>query len=837
MPSRLSRFLLLYLLSIVSASMAMAQQSPEATTPPPEAAKLEVTSVAAAEIAGHAAADITGTRELVRAAAPDDLLEQIAEQLPTTIEDIEAFRGTAVNAEMDAAAPKLLEEAQQQWQKYTDTLDKWGNDLHLRATAVQDILDQLAEMREVWRITAIDSVTVELPEAVQEQVRTVEAELLAADDEVRQRQEYLLNLQNKVSEQSIAITTDLEQIRSEIATRQNDLFRATAPPIWSPWRHDDGSLGIDEDVVSTWVRIADGVAEFWGEYRTLMLEHLVLFLLLVLGMWQLAKRAVLEDDSDLGIEAAKAILGRPVASAGLLTMIVMGPLYMDAPSVIHVLYPLTALAFAIRITSALVPPERRRLIYGVLALAALTNIQQLIVDSGLLRQTVLLLVPVTGLIGLEVFRRRVRREQPDVIWPNLSLWALILGNLSFLAIFAAAALGFIPVGEHLAASVIESAYIAFVLLAGYRVADALLLLLLRTAVMRRLKVVQNYTDGIRAYISRFVRLASYLYWLWALVDRLLVTEPIIHTITAWLTTHWEVGSMRISLGAILLFILVLWGSLLIAKIVRHLLEEDVLPRAHIPRGRAHAISMLFNYGIVGLGFVAAMASAGIKIEQFALIGGALGVGIGFGLQNVVSNFVSGLILVFERPVQVGDTVEVGTLIGTVRRIGIRSSTVRTFDEAEVIVPNSDFISSHVVNWTLSDQLRRMEVKVGVKYGTDPVTVQEILVAEARKHAKVLEYPSPYALFKGFGDSSLEFVVRFWTSDFGNWIFIASEVTVGIDTALREAGITIPFPQRDLHIYSVDPPAPIPNGGRVEMPRSLQPEAGSDSRPPQMDGDE
>jgi small-conductance mechanosensitive channel len=158
--------------------------------------------------------------------------------------------------------------------------------------------------------------------------------------------------------------------------------------------------------------------------------------------------------------------------------------------------------------------------------------------------------------------------------------------------------------------------------------------------------------------------------------------------------------------------------------------------------------------------------------------------------------------------------------------------VRTFDEAEVIVPNSDLISHHVVNWTLSDQLRRMEVKVGVAYGTDPVRVQEILVEVAKAHEKVLDYPAPYSLFKGFGDSSLDFVVRFWTSDFGNWIFIASEVTVGINAALKEAGITIPFPQRDLHIYSVDPPAPIPDGGRVELPAEGDAKPGP--RPPQAD---
>jgi small-conductance mechanosensitive channel len=193
------------------------------------------------------------------------------------------------------------------------------------------------------------------------------------------------------------------------------------------------------------------------------------------------------------------------------------------------------------------------------------------------------------------------------------------------------------------------------------------------------------------------------------------------------------------------------------------------------------------------------------MEQFALVAGALGVGIGFGLQTIVSNFISGLILIFERPIKIGDTVEVGTLLGRVRRIGIRSSTVRTFDGAEVIVPNNDLITGQVVNWTLSDQMRRIEVKVGLAYGTDPNLVLELLMGVAIKHEKALDNPAPYALFLGFGDSSLDFALRFWTADFENWITTASEVTVGVNDALKEAGLEIPFPQQDLHVRSIDPP--------------------------------
>jgi small-conductance mechanosensitive channel len=179
--------------------------------------------------------------------------------------------------------------------------------------------------------------------------------------------------------------------------------------------------------------------------------------------------------------------------------------------------------------------------------------------------------------------------------------------------------------------------------------------------------------------------------------------------------------------------------------------------------------------------------------------GALGVGIGFGLQNVVNNFVSGLILLYERPVQKSDIIEVGSLLGEVRRIGVRSSTVRTYDGAEVIVPNASLISQEVVNWTLSDRTRRIEIPLNVAYGTDPGRVIDLLLAAVTDKRGVLQMPQPVALFQGFGDSSLDFVVRFWTAEFDRWSQVSSDVRAAIYDAVRKDGIEIPFPQRDLHV--------------------------------------
>ncbi|HSE91359.1 MAG TPA: mechanosensitive ion channel domain-containing protein, partial [Candidatus Binatia bacterium] len=233
---------------------------------------------------------------------------------------------------------------------------------------------------------------------------------------------------------------------------------------------------------------------------------------------------------------------------------------------------------------------------------------------------------------------------------------------------------------------------------------------------------------------------------------------------------------------------------------RFLLEEDVYPRTRIASGQSYALSSLLNYAILAIGFVVALAVLGMDLTNMTVLAGAFGVGIGFGLQSVVNNFVSGLILLFERPIHVGDTVQVGSLQGRVRRIGIRSSIVRTFQGAEIIVPNATLITQEVTNWTLSDQLRRIDLPVGVSYGTAPKKVIELLESVARAHPQVLQNPAPRALFMGYGDSSINFELRAW-AEFANWQQVHSDLTVAIYDAVYAAGMTFPFPQRDVHVLS------------------------------------
>ena len=229
-----------------------------------------------------------------------------------------------------------------------------------------------------------------------------------------------------------------------------------------------------------------------------------------------------------------------------------------------------------------------------------------------------------------------------------------------------------------------------------------------------------------------------------------------------------------------------------------------MPRLDLPKGIPATVSKTSTYIILTIGFVIAVAAAGLDLSRLTIVVGALGVGIGFGLQNVVNNFVSGLILLFERPVNLGDRIQVGEISGVVQDIGIRASVVRSWQGADVIVPNAALISDNLINWTLSDQLRRMEIQVGVKYGTSPKRVIELLLGVAGKHHEVVEDPAPVALFTGFGDSSLNFELRAWTV--GDFVAIGSDLRVGIEQTLAEHEIEIPFPQRDLHLRSMEPQA-------------------------------
>jgi potassium efflux system protein len=260
---------------------------------------------------------------------------------------------------------------------------------------------------------------------------------------------------------------------------------------------------------------------------------------------------------------------------------------------------------------------------------------------------------------------------------------------------------------------------------------------------------------------------------------------------------FKVGEIHVSFRALLTAVAVLVVLLVITRIVRRWLEVEFLPRTTLEPSLQFSIATIFGY----VGAIAAIAFAltglGFDLQKIALIAGALSVGIGFGLQSVVANFVSGLILLTERPIRVGDSIVVKGEEGWVRRVRVRATEIETFDRASVIIPNSELITGIVKNWTRVNTLGRIVIKVGVAYESDPAQVRDILMEIAHAHPQIVKSPPPAALFLGFGDSALEFELRCIVSDVEKGLSVKSDLHYAIIKRFREAAIEIPYPQREL----------------------------------------
>lgn len=264
----------------------------------------------------------------------------------------------------------------------------------------------------------------------------------------------------------------------------------------------------------------------------------------------------------------------------------------------------------------------------------------------------------------------------------------------------------------------------------------------------------------------------------------------------------NIGTSEFSLWGILVFILAIAFLFLITSWLKKLLIEKILSRYQIDIGVRQSIGSIFKYFAVTIGLFVIIQSAGLDLSALGLLFGALGVGIGFGLQNITNNFISGLIILFSRPIKVGDRVEVGHTLGDVIDISARATTINTNDNITIIVPNSEFISNTVINWSHNDRNIRYRIPVGVAYKEDPAIIKKLLLEVAAEHMGVLKIPPPSVLFDEYGESSLNFYLLVWTTDYINKpSILKSDLYFAIFEKFKKHDIEIPFPQRDLHLKS------------------------------------
>jgi small-conductance mechanosensitive channel len=269
----------------------------------------------------------------------------------------------------------------------------------------------------------------------------------------------------------------------------------------------------------------------------------------------------------------------------------------------------------------------------------------------------------------------------------------------------------------------------------------------------------------------------------------LLKEPIFH-----------INKAEISIISIIVSIIIFSGAIFLSKYLGKLINKS-LANKNVDSGVRDSIEKFSRYFLIGMGFLFSLENFGVSISSLAAVGAVLMVGIGFGLQNITQNFISGIILLIERPIKVGDIIRVGSSSGKVMDIRVRSSIIQTRDDVSIIIPNSKFLSEEVISETFSGQKIRQHIKVGVAYGSDVKLVIKLLCEAALTQEDVLKTPMPNALLVNFGDSSLDFDLRFWCVNLWQIESISSQIRIVIEESFRNNGVEIPFPQRDIHVIN------------------------------------
>jgi small-conductance mechanosensitive channel len=717
-----------------------------------------------------------------------------------------AERAAQTLAELEQAADlDWLSDAENGWRQEEKLLAEWDRALFDYLTKIEAELARLKELRALWTVTSKALVADSAPAPLVQRVKDVLAETKATRKRVEARLDVALATQNQVAQLKVQTGDVLARIVETRTQMLSTLLARDQRALWSAWRQDAAEAPALERLRAAWdsdrAALADWARRRGGQIPT----GLALFVAVLATALALRRRALRWGADDESLRSAARIFERPVAVAFVGFLLVTPVFRGEAPAILRKLATLVLLVPLVRALPPLLEGPVLRLFWVVVAFVLCDRARDLVSAAPFLERSLFAAETAAAIAALAWLSRparlaKLRLGERGLRWLRIAL-RLALATLAVALV--ANVLGYVRLARLLGDGTLRSAYALVSAYALTRILDGLIVLGLRLRPFRALRAVDRRRARISAVARRGVRAGILALWVLTALELFQIREPVWQAARAAFAAELRVGELGLSLGDVLAFGITLVVSWLLSRLVRTLLEEDVFPRFTAQRGIPYAVSTFTGYVLLTVGFLLALAAAGVDFGRIIIFASALGVGIGLGLQDVVKNLVSGAILLFERPIQIGDAVQLGDLLGVVQRIGLRSSTVRTMDGAEVIIPNGQLVAEPLVNWTLSDRRRRITLPVGAAYGSDAQRVVEILLGVARSHPRVLPEPAPSAVFMGFGESACDFQLFAWTDSFDDWMQTRSELAMAVSRALAEAGIEIPFPQRDLHLRSVD----------------------------------
>ena len=695
----------------------------------------------------------------------------------------------------------FLESTYRSWEGFNNKLIGMRSIVSSHLQTIQNNFNELTKIKDTWVLTLMKEKNKNLPEGL---INRIENVIKTAGENIRKFEEkrlYLLKLEDEITDLITFNNSIIEDVVRLQQLKRDNLFSAVSPPLWKVGLSSEDVNNPKHRLGKAWHENAKNMMNYLNTVKigSLILTVLIITLIFFTLRWKYTSLGI--DDSESGHKGIMRILDDNVfITLGSIMLVSYHLLFPFQPLVFSNLLTLLLLINMRFILASFIDPEDKKIIVKLIVLLIINNLEIFFWYFGNLSRYYLLFEEILGIALLYKYLK-------PSYWSGFKKMSDFKKFARILAYFVVAfylfalianLFGFLNVVVLFSRVAIHVPEFTIVLFGISKITKAVVRATIEIGKTGNLPGMEKFWDIIEKRSMQIINILIIGYWFFSLTVSFDMARPIMDWLAGFVNQERTIGTITISISQLLTFILILLIVYGFSVFFRIFVEGELLSRTKLSRGVSAAISVTIRYFVVSLGIIFALSAAGIELSKFSLIAGALGVGIGFGLQNIVSNFISGLILIYERPIQSGDTIEVENLMGRVKKIGIRASNVVTYDGAEVVVPNSNLISNQLINWTLSDNKRRVEIKVGVAYGADPNVVLKLLKKVALDNDEVLKDPEPRALFDEFGDSSLNFRLLYWVP-FESGIGTKSDISIGIYNILAENDIQIPFPQVDVHM--------------------------------------
>ncbi len=606
----------------------------------------------------------------------------------------------------------------------------------------------------------------------------------------------LVDFQQKVIDLQRESQNQLGNIDKLMAEMRKDLFRKSRPAMFTP------TFLLQFDT-ALWEEFWLGIASFeMPDRKFFQTFGWVFFLQLILVAGSVY---FLRSLKDRNLERFKLgfIAERYWSASLLFGLLLPMPLFETIPKLLKLLYVGLIAVSASRLVGAVIGRTwRRRLLYMIVGLYLVI---QFFIFIALPAPVMRVFTALVGIAGAMLCFWRAKINQAEGASFTF-LAGIKSAGASLAVVFLAQAAGYVAFSNHLLDVTIKTVFLGVIAWMINLILRGTIEAIFDNSFVRKNDLINKH---YRVFIKRGTMIIDLLVVFLAFAEMLAVWGFFDNT---WLAVERILGfgislqNYRLTLGTLIWAVILVYGSIAVSWLIQIILEEEVYPRRKVERGVGISINRLIHYAFMVVGITIGLSAVGIGLQNLTVVVGALGIGIGFGLQNIVNNFASGLILLFERSIKVGDTVQINGDWGIIKNLGLRATIVETFDRSEMIVPNSDLVSSTVTNWTLSDRQTRLIVPIGVAYGSDVQRVTQILLRIAQENPFIMKFPEPAVFFMNFGSSSLDFELRAWVADIDIRLKVKNEINYEIEKLFRENGIEIPYPQHDLHIRSIDEPA-------------------------------